>query len=87
MQVGSIGTVTNFVSPLGSWSAGQHIRFRSNIKLEKTKELAVHSCEKCCGSGSVGSICLGLPDPDPLVRDTDPATDPATDPDPSIKQK
>jgi hypothetical protein len=35
---------------------------------------------QCCGfgSGSIGSVCfLGLPDPDPLVRGTDPAPDPS----------
>jgi hypothetical protein len=30
---------------------------------------------QCWGSGS-GSACFGLPDPDPLVRGTDPALDP-----------
>jgi hypothetical protein len=30
---------------------------------------------------------LGLPDPDPLVRDPDPALDPALDPDPSFSHK
>jgi hypothetical protein len=26
---------------------------------------------QCCGSGSIGSMFLGLQDPDPLSRDTD----------------
>jgi hypothetical protein len=44
-------------------------------------------CEiQCCGSGSVGSVCFGALDPDPLVRGMDPVS--APDPDPSIiKQK
>jgi len=43
---------------------------------------------QCCGAGSVGSVpmFLGLPDPDPLVRGTDPSPDPALDPY-IIKQK
>jgi hypothetical protein len=34
---------------------------------------------QCCGS-----MFLGLPDPDPLVRGMDPDPNPALDPDPSI---
>ncbi len=34
---------------------------------------------QCWGSGSAGSAFLGLPDPDPLVRGTDPDTAPAPD--------
>jgi hypothetical protein len=31
---------------------------------------------QCCGSGSVGFVCFGLLDPDPLVRGTDPDPEP-----------
>jgi hypothetical protein len=35
-------------------------------------------CNQCWDSGSAGSACfLGLPDPVPLIRDTDPGQDPS----------
>jgi hypothetical protein len=56
----------------------------SNSDSDPDPDLTVS--RQCCGSGSVGTMFLGLPDPDPLVRDMDP--DPAQDLDPSIiKQK
>ena len=46
---------------------------RSGFKREKTASKFSHN--QCCGSGSAGSAphVLGLQDPDPLVRGTDPA--------------
>jgi hypothetical protein len=56
---------------------------------KKDNSVKTLSFSQCCGSGSGGSMFLGLPDPDLLVRDTDSdllVRD--TDPDPSIiKQK
>jgi hypothetical protein len=60
---------------MGYSGAQRPLIYEKTCEVENLVSDSLQCKQQCCGSGSVGCMFLGIPDPDPLAIGTDTAPD------------